>query len=149
MQNKIENFIFASNSISFLITFNKKIFICNYFQFYNNLIIRYMNIKCILGFHSWDDCICTACGIIRDEQHDWSTNCEKCSKCGKIFQIEIGSICKTCGKKILSWKGEPYCYTCNRNFNHLFHDWSKDCEKCSKCITRRDNQHYWSKDCNR
>ena len=42
-----------------------------------------MSLKCKLGFHSWYGCRCTVCGKKRDEQHDWSQDCEKCSKCGK------------------------------------------------------------------
>ena len=43
-----------------------------------------MSIKCFFGTHSWNGCICTACDKIRDEQHDFSMDCEKCSKCGKV-----------------------------------------------------------------
>ncbi len=32
--------------------------------------------------HQWDKCLCYVCGTDRDELHDWSQNCEKCSICG-------------------------------------------------------------------
>lgn len=41
-----------------------------------------MSIKCTLGFHTWNGCKCSQCGKTRAEQHDWSKNREKCSKCG-------------------------------------------------------------------
>ena len=124
-----------------------------------------MNLKCTLGFHTWDGCTCTGCGKVRDEQHDWSKDCEKCSKCGKTrenqheytrdceecskcgktLQVEIGGVCKTCGNRIIvSWDKKIYCIRCHINFKH---DWSKDCEKCSKCDKARENQHDWSIDC--
>jgi len=30
-----------------------------------------------------------------------------------------------------------------------FHNWSKDCEKCSICGKTRNNMHNWSRDCNK
>ncbi len=42
-----------------------------------------MAFKCKIGLHSWNGCKCSDCEKTRDEQHDWSNDCEKCSKCGK------------------------------------------------------------------
>lgn len=57
-----------------------------------------MAFKCKIGFHSWDGCKCSQCEKTRDEQHDWSKDCEQCSKCGKTRKYEnIGIIC-SCAK---------------------------------------------------
>jgi len=44
-----------------------------------------MAFKCKIGFHSWDGCKCSFCEKIRDEQHDWLKDYERCSKCGKLI----------------------------------------------------------------
>ena len=42
-----------------------------------------MPLKCRLGFHSWNKgCKCSACGKVRNEEHDWSRDPRKCAKCG-------------------------------------------------------------------
>ena len=115
-----------------------------------------MNIKCTLGFHTWNGCTCTACGKVRDEQHDWTKDCEKCSICGKIRadQHDWSKDCEKCSKcgKIREnhhdWSKDcEKCSKCGKTReNH--HDWSKDCDKCSKCGKTRENHHDWSKDCN-
>jgi hypothetical protein len=51
--------------------------------------------------HKWKDCKCTVCGKIRNELHDWSKDCEKCTRCGtkrKNAHIWDASRCSTCGK---------------------------------------------------
>ena len=63
-----------------------------------------MNLKCNLGFHTWDGCKCTQCGKTRDEQHDWLNDCEKCSRCGKTRENQHGwskdgEKCSRCEKK--------------------------------------------------
>lgn len=88
-----------------------------------------MALTCILGFHTWDGCKCTNCGKIRDEGHDWSKDCEKCSRCGKTRENAhtwAGCKCTNCGK--------------TRDEGH---NWSKDCEKCSICGVTRQNAHQW------
>jgi uncharacterized protein (TIGR02145 family) len=92
-----------------------------------------MSLKCKIGFHTWKGCKCNDCGKIRDVQHDWSKDCEKCSKCGKIESHHDWS--KDCEK----------CSKCGKIESH--HDWSKDCEKCSKCSATREKQHDWTQDC--
>jgi len=60
-----------------------------------------MSVKCKFGFHTWDGCKCNECGKIRDEQHDWTKNCERCNKCGKTrtknHRWENGK-CSICGE---------------------------------------------------
>jgi len=50
-----------------------------------------MSLKCKFGLHSWIGCKCTACGKVRNKQHDWSTDFDKCSICGgtKIIRIRV------------------------------------------------------------
>ena len=43
-----------------------------------------MNLKCVLGMHTWNGCKCPKCGKTRDESHVWGEDCERCVKCGKI-----------------------------------------------------------------
>jgi len=90
-----------------------------------------MSFKCKIGFHTWNGCKCTKCGKTRDEQHDWSQDCEKCSKCGMTRENQHDwskdcEVCSKCGKT----REKP-------------HEWSKDCEKCSKCGKARENKHDW------
>jgi hypothetical protein len=66
-----------------------------------------MSLKCKIGLHIWTGCKCSGCGKIRDEQHDWSKDCEECSKCGKTRENQHksnGSKCSMCGKdKVYSY----------------------------------------------
>ena len=93
-----------------------------------------MTFKCKIGLHSWDGCKCSECGKTRDEQHEWSMDCEECSKCYTTRESQHswnGCLCEKC-KKIRSEQ----------------HDWSKDCCKCSKCGTESEsNEHDFTKDC--
>ena len=109
-----------------------------------------MSIKCTLGFHSWGGCTCTVCGKVRDEQHDWSKDCEKCSKCGKTREnyhdwSKDCEKCSKCGKveEHHDWSKDcEKCFKCGKVEEH--HNWSKDCEKCSNCGKTRENQHDWN-----
>jgi ankyrin repeat protein len=59
-----------------------------------------MSISCFLGIHYWDHCKCSKCGKTRDNNHDWSKNCEKCAKCGITgpnHHVRIGRRCSVCG----------------------------------------------------
>ncbi|MCX6162340.1 MAG: fibrobacter succinogenes major paralogous domain-containing protein [Ignavibacteriae bacterium] len=63
-----------------------------------------MSSRCNSGFHTWSGCKCTVCGKTRDEQHDRSKDCGKCSKCGMIFikaHTLSGSKCTVCEKTIV------------------------------------------------
>ncbi|HEY5593066.1 MAG TPA: hypothetical protein VIK55_18880 [Paludibacter sp.] len=90
-----------------------------------------MSFKCKIGLHSWNGCKCSDCDKIRDEQHDWSHDCEECSRCGKTKESRP------------SFKNDHGQW----QKSVITHDWSNDCEKCSKCGKSRDNQHNWSEDC--
>lgn len=89
-----------------------------------------MNISCLFGSHKWDGCKCINCDKVRDEQHDWSSDCESCSKCGKNRS------------NIHKWSGCK-CTTCNKVRDEK-HDWSNDCELCSKCGKSGPDKHKWS-----
>ncbi len=91
-----------------------------------------MSIKCTLGFHTWDGCKCTVCGKVREEQHDWSKDCDKCSKCGKARENQH-NWSKDCEK----------CSICGKTRQNQ-HDWLKDCEMCSKCGKTSQNTHVWT-----
>jgi len=86
-----------------------------------------MNISCLFG-HKWKGCKCIKCGKKRDENHDWSKNCEECSVCGqKSSNIHnlINCKCTKCGK--------------------TQHSWSKDdCGKCTVCGGIRSGSHKWN-----
>lgn len=88
-----------------------------------------MSFKCKIGIHSWDGCICSDCGKIRDYKHDLSNDCEKCSRCGKEFdnQHDWSKDCEKCSKCGKTREG--------------YHVWSHDCEKCSKCGKIRKDSH--------
>jgi len=91
-----------------------------------------MSFVCKIGLHSWNGCKCSECGKIRDEQHDWSKDCEKCSECGTTRENghDWSNDCENCTK-------------CGKTREDQ-HDWSNDCEKCSICGKTRENQHVWN-----
>ena len=125
-----------------------------------------MGISCMFGFHNWDGCKCPECGKVRDEEHDWSKDCEKCTKCGKERQGAHnwdGCKCTKCRKDSHDWADDcEKCSKCGeaRQNVHKYkwngckcelcgktrdenHDWSTDCEKCSDCGATRQNSHKW------
>jgi hypothetical protein len=58
-----------------------------------------MYIKCSLGIHAWVGCLCSRCN---KEQHDFTKDCGKCSKCGITKENRHNwekGICLNCGKK--------------------------------------------------
>jgi len=91
-----------------------------------------MSLKCLVGIHEWVGCKCSRCGRTRDEGHDWSKDCEKCTRCG----ADRASTHK--------WEGCK-CAQCGQTRDEG-HDWSKDCEKCAKCAKTRRDGHDWSVD---
>jgi len=112
-----------------------------------------MAFKCKIGLHSWNGCKCSECGKIRDEQHDWSKDCEKCSKCGKTKEQQHkwkGCKCSLCGKirdAGHDWRQDcEKCSICGA-IRKDKHNWSIDCEKCSNCNRTRIAQHDWTKNC--
>src|ERR1022692_4426679 len=83
-----------------------------------------MNIKCLLGAHPWRGCRCSVCGNTRDQDHDWSRDCEKCSSCGSTR------------KNIHRWEGCK-CAVCGTARGHGW-VWNKDVDdKCSRCGATR------------
>jgi hypothetical protein len=88
-----------------------------------------MLLKCKIGLHSWNGCKCSDCDKTRDKQHDWSKDCEICTKCG-LHRIEAhkwhGCKCTVCSK--------------TRNEHHFL---SNDCTKCTMCGKTIDNKHEW------
>ncbi|HBL76925.1 MAG: hypothetical protein A2W90_00840 [Bacteroidetes bacterium GWF2_42_66] len=87
-----------------------------------------MAFKCKIGLHSWNGCKCSECEKTRDEQHDWSADCEKCSKCGKIRENHHNWL-KDC----------EICDTCNKTREN-YHIWIKCiCSTCGK------DKHHWER----
>lgn len=83
---------------------------------YGNLPIR-----CILGIHEWTGCKCANCGKKRDQEHNWTTDCEKCAICGMArsdAHAWAGCKCTKCHKTRDEW-----------------HEWTGDLQKCSRCGT--------------
>ena len=93
-----------------------------------------MNVKCLIGKHDWsEDCEkCSRCGRVRADAHDWSQDCEKCATCGRV---RAGAHDRDCEKCTLCGKAKASA-----------HNWSKDCEKCAVCWKARAGAHDWSKD---
>jgi uncharacterized protein (TIGR02145 family) len=61
-----------------------------------------MSLKCMLGLHDWNGCVCRECNKTRDQGHNWSGNCEKCSTCGMErheFHLWENDRCSACGKE--------------------------------------------------
>ena len=88
-----------------------------------------MRIKCLFGRHLWDGCKCSECGKTRDEEHDWSSDCQKCVRCKMTREIAHewdGCKCTGCGKT----RDEE-------------HDWSSNCQECTRCLKVRNVAHEW------
>jgi len=101
-----------------------------------------MKLKCVFGIHNWaTDCEkCSICGKIRSNAHAWD-GC-KCLKCGKLRDEQHswdGCKCKKC-RKIRDEQhslNNCRCKVCAKEA----HVWN-GC-KCSKCGKLRDEQHNW------
>ena len=102
-----------------------------------------MMLKCAIGIHTWDHCICVKCKAVRKKEHSWLEDCETCSKCGKSAR-EIIDSCPKCGNKYSPWVAHPYCQSCK---TFIFHDLSQNCETCAKCGKGSHVPHNWSRDC--
>jgi hypothetical protein len=116
-------------------------------------------------------CKCTRCGKIRDEDHDWSEDCERCAVCGGTRVSAHnwqGCECSLCGETREEghdrredrerctgehhWchgtsgddKGCNLCLRCGATRTGE-HSW-RGC-KCSICHETRNEGHGWSKDC--
>ncbi|OQB94319.1 MAG: hypothetical protein BWX84_00243 [Verrucomicrobia bacterium ADurb.Bin118] len=107
-----------------------------------------MNFKCLLG-HDWVGCKCIRCGKVRDEEHDWNKDCEKCVKCGATRQGAHqwqGCKCSKCGKtqhqledckcKICGIDAHDMVGCTCRRCGRAFHDWSDHDlpnDACKRC----------------
>jgi tetratricopeptide (TPR) repeat protein len=94
-----------------------------------------MTINCKNDLHSWNGCKCSVCFDQRDEQHDWSKNCEVCSHC---FSVRSGQhfwdkdlTCTICGVKLNS--NSLYFVAKGRGFEH-YEDWNKIQRKNSRAF---------------
>ena len=85
--------------------------------------------KCSCGAtkdHNWNGCKCLRCGNTREEDHDWSKDCEKCAICGKTRDNKHAwstdcekSKCSACGKtrdQNHHWQGDS-CSKCGKKSN--------------------------------
>ena len=71
---------------------------------------------CILGFHKWEGCKCVSCGKTRDEGHDWSKDCNACSRCGASRDDAHhweGCKCMKCAKERHEWR-DGVCAKCGK-----------------------------------
>lgn len=103
-----------------------------------------------MGLHEWNGCTCVLCGQRRNEHHDTSKDCMRCSICGKIVVTNRHDwskdceICSKCGKtrdNAHEWDGCK-CIKCGKTRDER-HDWSENCEICCKCGATRENAHEW------
>ena len=107
-----------------------------------------MNLKCVIGLHEWQGCKCRTCGQTRQEGHDWTTDCERCSTCGKTrVNHDWSEDCEKCANCRVTRPGShPWngcvCTTCNKKRDDG-HDWAKDCGKCARCGMTREGAHMW------
>jgi hypothetical protein len=121
---------------------------CKYIRVHTKKNKIPMNIKNLFGFFSRHSC-----------DHDWSENCEKCSKCGFVPQgyratyhpirsqnnchhYFRGCACIYCGKVVHS-SHNGKCTVCGNNKKISQHDFSLDCKRCSKCGATSDYSHKW------
>lgn len=88
-----------------------------------------MNLRCTLGSHQWKACKCLNCGKQRDQEHDWSRDCEKCACCG------VRRVCTH------TWEGCK-CARCETTRDQD-HDWTTNCEICRRCRRTRSGAHIW------
>jgi hypothetical protein len=88
---------------------------------------------------------CSRCGAVRDEDHDWSRNCEYCARCGATrasAHAWRGCTCTVCGDTRAdahAWSG-CMCTFCG-NTRDIEHHWN-GCT-CAVCSKTRDEGHQW------
>ena len=90
-----------------------------------------MNLKCTLGLHEWTkDCEkCSKCDKTRQNRHDWSKDCQSCSICGKTRTTPHNFTAWTMKSVNLYYCGHHRCYTVGR----------KSCSVCGKEEFCRDH----------
>ena len=105
-----------------------------------------MSFLCRCGFHKWNGCTCGLCAKSRNQEHEWSKDCEQCSRCGRArsgAHAWDGCKCSTCGKtRRHVWLGCK-CSQCGTTRDEG-HDWSEDCRQCEKCGKSRPGGHDWN-----
>lgn len=137
---------------------------------------RFMNIKCLFGFHTWDGCICSRCGAKRDEAHSWDgCKCSKCGqkrnkahswdgcKCSRCGQLRNEAHrlkeckCEICGMVLHKWHGGFTCSECgitreekgqckSNTSGKTVHKWEGGCT-CIVCgVVRERKGHHWEDD---
>jgi len=94
-----------------------------------------MTTNCKNGLHSWNGCKCSDCLDRRDEQHDWSKNCEVCSNCFSVRSVQHSwdndLSCTKCGVKFNS--NAIYFVAKGRGFEQ-YEDWNKIQRKNSRAF---------------
>lgn len=78
-----------------------------------------MGLICRILGHKWWHCLCSRCHTKRDQDHDWSVDCERCLICGAT-RSEAHSWSADCGM----------CSTCGAHRQGR-HQWDGD--KCAVC----------------
>lgn len=66
-----------------------------------------MSILCSIGMHKWIGCKCSICDKKRNQDHDWSEDCEKCSRCEAARQNAHkwqGCKCMKCSQEKHQWQ---------------------------------------------
>jgi hypothetical protein len=73
-----------------------------------------------------------ACGETQTGTHDWTKNCERCSRCGRTRT------------QAHDWSRVD-CETCLRcgETRAEAHDWTRDCDVCAQCGKTRTGAHNW------
>lgn len=85
-----------------------------------------MNLKCMLGSHSWNGCRCAMCGKSRDVGHDWTNDCQKCAICG-LTRTQPHDWRKDC----------EHC-SCCRAIREGAHDWiGCKCRACGQTLRQK------------
>ncbi len=74
-------------------------------------------LPCLLGFHRWQGCVCTRCGLTRRRGHDWAgCTCRLCNARREIgHSLGKGCRCLICGRTIHSFvQKDRYRHRCRR-----------------------------------
>ena len=91
-----------------------------------------MSLACLIGIHDWTkDCDnCSKCGKTRPNSHDWSKDCQHCSICSKTRNIPHNFSAWKMKNVSLYYCGNHRCYTTG----------VKTCSLCSKEELCRDHE---------
>jgi len=103
----------------------------------SNGFLAIMAITCLFGFHKWDGCKCNKCGACRDVNHDWSENCERCSRC---FRVRLNAH---------SWKNMK-CVNCSmarQDYMNSLHFQTNSHYRVRRYITSKWDWNEWHVTC--